>query len=123
VDIMEEGGRVVRRRHSAEFKPRIVAACSAPGALIARLALAHGLNANVVHKWRRLAQRAGALRAPDSAAVDPTSFVPVSLTAAASTRGAEAIRIELRRGATAATVIWPTSAAAECAAWLRDWFK
>jgi hypothetical protein len=33
------------------------------------------------------------------------------------------IRVEVRRGATAITVSWPCSAAAECAAWLRDWLK
>jgi transposase len=30
------------------------------------------------------------------------------------------IRIELRRGATSITVTWPTDAAAECAAWMRE---
>jgi transposase len=30
------------------------------------------------------------------------------------------IRIELRRNATTVTVIWPTGAAAECAAWMRE---
>lgn len=120
---MEEGGRVVRRRHSAEFKQRIVAACSEPGASIAWIALAHGLNANVVHKWRRLAQHAGALRAVDCAAVDRASFVPVTLTVPASTRAAECIRVESRRGASVVSVHWPVAAAAECAAWRRDWLK
>jgi len=30
--------------------------CGQPGAFVARIALAHGLNANLVHKWRREAQ-------------------------------------------------------------------
>jgi transposase len=30
------------------------------------------------------------------------------------------IRIELRRGATLIAVTWPTDAAAECAAWMRE---
>jgi hypothetical protein len=33
------------------------------------------------------------------------------------------IRVEIRRGVTAITVSWPVSAAAECAAWMRDWLK
>lgn len=45
-----------RRRFSADFKARIVAACNQPGASVAGVALANGLNANLVHKWRRLAK-------------------------------------------------------------------
>ncbi|MBK6594232.1 MAG: transposase [Burkholderiales bacterium] len=41
----------LRRTHSPEFKARVLAACSQPGASIAAVALAHGINANVVHKW------------------------------------------------------------------------
>jgi transposase len=33
---------------------------------------------------------------------------------------ASEIRIQLRRGATAMTIAWPRSAAAECAGWLRE---
>jgi transposase-like protein len=42
---------LVRRTHSPEFKARVLAACRQPGASIAAVALAHGINANVVHKW------------------------------------------------------------------------
>ena len=42
-----------RRRHSAEVKYQVVAACDEPGASVAAVAHAHGLNANLVHKWRR----------------------------------------------------------------------
>lgn len=41
----------IRRTHSPEFKASVLAACRQPGASIAAVALAHGLNANVVHKW------------------------------------------------------------------------
>lgn len=41
----------IRRTHSPEFKASVLAACRHPGASIAAVALAHGLNANVVHKW------------------------------------------------------------------------
>ena len=33
------------------------------------------------------------------------------------------IRFELRRGATTVTISWPTQAAGECAAWLREWLR
>jgi transposase len=42
-----------RRRHSAEVKAKVLAACDEPGASVAAVAHAHGLNANLVHKWRR----------------------------------------------------------------------
>jgi len=39
------------RRHSLEFKRTIVQRCLAPGASVAGVALAHGVNANLVRKW------------------------------------------------------------------------
>jgi transposase len=35
----------------------------------------------------------------------------------------EAIRVELKRGALGVNVIWPISAAADCAGWLRELLK
>ena len=43
--------RRVKRRHSPEFKARVIAACDARGASVAGVALAHGVNANLVRKW------------------------------------------------------------------------
>ncbi len=41
-----------RRHHSPEFKSKVLAACAEPGASISGVALAHGLNTNLVRKWR-----------------------------------------------------------------------
>ena len=41
-----------RRRHSDEIKAKVLAACDEPGASISGVALAHGLNTNLVRKWR-----------------------------------------------------------------------
>jgi len=41
-----------RRRRGAEFKAKVLAACDEPGASISGVALAHGLNANLVRQWR-----------------------------------------------------------------------
>ena len=43
--------RRVKRTHSSEFKARVIAACEARGASVAGVALAHGVNANLVRKW------------------------------------------------------------------------
>ena len=47
-----------RRRHAPDLKSRVLAECVVPGASVAAVALAHGLNANLVHRWRRLAVEA-----------------------------------------------------------------
>ena len=117
---MEEDRRGVRRRHSAELKQRILAECDGSGASVARIALTHGINANIVHKWRRQARSSNGGGAQRSVVAEP--FIPVTLAAAAPSSMAD-IRIELRRGATVVSVHWPASVAAECAGWLRDWLK
>ena len=52
---MTEAKNKTRRRPSADLKQQILAECAQPGASVASVALSHGINANVVHKWRRLA--------------------------------------------------------------------
>lgn len=109
-----------RRRHSAQFKRRVLSECERPGASVAAVALSHGINTNLVHKWRRRQRPVGA--------VDP-SFIPVTLNEPAApvapvvTAPAEAscIEVDVRRGATALQIRWPISAAGQCAAWLRSW--
>ncbi len=58
-----------RRRHSDELKAKVLAACDEPGASISGVALAHGLNTNLVRKWRsgRGAKIAGVTIAPAAA--------------------------------------------------------
>ena len=82
---------------------------------MAQVALAHGLNANLVHKWRRMVDTRGtASKAGDSQA----EFV--SLTLAPGAAVVDDIHLELRRGAIAVSVTWPLSASGQCAAWLRE---
>jgi transposase len=91
-----------------------------PGASVAQVALAHGLNANLVHKWRRTIGGSTGVAPP----VGPRdAFIALSMVpsaASATTTPAPDIRIELRRGATAVNVAWPLAAAGDCAAWLRE---
>ena len=74
----------IRRTHSPEFKARVLAACRQPGASIAGVALAHGVNTNVVHKWlsgigmKRCAQQ---LPAATPSPMSPMQFLPVGLSA------------------------------------------
>jgi transposase len=110
---MTDHRKLPRRRHSKELKEQVLAECAQPGASVAGVALAHGINANVVHKWRR--QAAGELQTAPR-----PSFVPLALPASPTTAD---IRIELQHGATRMAVTWPATAAAECAAWMRELLK
>lgn len=117
-----------RRRYSAEFKAEAVAACRQPGVSIAAIALSRSLNANLLRRWIVEAERAAEppRRSPHPKALPPPAieaqrFVPVAIEkpALADPR----IRIEIRRGATAVSVEWPSSAARECAEWLSGLLK
>lgn len=105
-----------RRRHGADLKARILAECDQPGTSIAAVAMAYGINANLVHKWR-----AQALKRQDIAATaNAATFIPVPILAQSSSTASVDLRIELRRGSVTITVCWPVSAAIECAAWVRE---
>jgi len=136
MDTMASEKIAKRRRYEAELKAQVVAECDAPGASVAKVAMAHGINANIVHGWRKRGiQGRGAPRIESSEDARPTpaTFVPIALpaqpaisapsapsaTSATSATSAE-IRIELSRKGTAVTVSWPISAALECGAWLRE---
>ena len=43
---------LVRQQYSHEFKRQIVEESMTPGASIAAVARSHGINANLLHKWR-----------------------------------------------------------------------
>ena len=45
--------KATRRRHSAAFKRKLLELIEQPGASVAGVALEHGVNANLVFKWRR----------------------------------------------------------------------
>jgi transposase len=111
---MEQDKLSSRRNYSAQFRALVLEQCAAPGTSVAKVALLHGMNANVVHRWRREAR--------DSAAsVSAREFVPVSVsTPPVLAQDCADIRIELRRGATTMAITWPSAAAGQCAAWMRE---
>ncbi|MFY7942920.1 MAG: IS66-like element accessory protein TnpA [Burkholderiaceae bacterium] len=122
-----------RRKYSAELKAQVVNECEAPGASVARVAMARGINANVVYSWRQVARTkrsAGAALTPT-----PAQFVPVVISstvpivAPASQAVAPLtpspltqphIEVELRRGTTTLKLLWPATACAQLSAWTRE---
>lgn len=98
------------------MKAQILGECAVPGASVAKVALSHGINANIVHGWRKQAR--------DGEAAPPLvrrDFVPVTVApvgqAGTDERG---IEVELRRGAVTIKLVWPMSATAELAARTRE---
>ena len=94
---------------------------------MAAVALANGVNANLVRRWVVEADAVVVKRpvriaatAPKPVAQLPSSFVQVPLPAAAEAAAAAEIRIELQRASTKVIVTWPSAAASECAAWMRE---
>lgn len=129
--------RSQRRVHGAEFKSQVLAECQQPGASVAAIALAHGLNVNLLRKWLvgRGIKRTG-LEAPrtvtrkpathDDTSTPSLQFIPVEIAPATAATpqhaepAATGIHVELTRGTTKLSVRWPSAQAAACAAWLRE---
>jgi transposase-like protein len=114
-----------RRTHSLEFKAQVLAACRQPGASIAAVALAHGINANVAHKWlagigmkRTGQQLSPAAQSP----VAPMQFLPVGLSTSCLEPGVsernQDVRLDLDLGAMQIKLNCPRSSAPSAAALL-----
>ena len=125
MDTSDDG--IVRRRrrtHSAEFKAKVVSACRKPGVSMAAVALANGLNANLVRRWVVTEERVpaatstAAVNVSAASRVEHGAFIPIPM-ARSPVMTPQSITIELNRGATLVKIDWPLAAAADCAAWLR----
>ena len=129
--------KATRRQYSAGLKAQVLGECEASGASVAKVAMSHGINANIVHSWRQLAREAGQSSAAATTAPVQTQaqakahtqiqtqaqFLPVMMAAAThparSTETPSSIEVELRRGAVTMRLTWPVCALADFAAWTR----
>ena len=116
VDTMTSEKASTRRRYNAEMKAQVMAECSESGASVAKVAMAHGINANIVHRWRQLAREG---KAVTPARTSEFIALPLAVPPAPVAQSAD-IRVELHLGAVAMSVSWPVSAPAEFAAWTRE---
>ena len=113
-----------RRHHPEEFKQAVIEACCEPGASVAGIAMANGVNANQVRRWMRergIEPPTRRVAMPVLEATPAPAFVQLPIAPAMPTLGD--IRIEVCRGNTAIKVEWPVQASGDCAAWLRDWLR
>ncbi len=108
------------RRHSAEFKARVIELARQPGVSTAAVALANGLNANMLRRWVREADECVPSSAhKDAAAVPAFVQLPMSQEVPPATVQAPSrITVEIRRGST--TVQAELQMDARSAAWLRE---
>jgi transposase len=112
-----------RRRHDPEFKAQIVAACLHPGVSIAAVALANGINTNLLRRWVKEHREGlpansgshGVSTIPD----EPTTMVPVTLQGSSKAEVGD-VRLDLRRGGTSVQISWPVAHAAMLGQWLKD---
>lgn len=113
------------RRHSTEFKARVIELARQPGVSTAAVALANGLNANMLRRWVREADGG----APSCAHKDTVAVVPAFVQLPmpqevppalppATVQVPSCITVEIRRGST--TVQAELQMDARSAAWLRE---
>ena len=115
-----------RRRYTDEFKRQAIEACRQPGISMASVALANGLNANLLRRWvtERQEAVAGSVTLPDQPPLGMTEpsipgLVPITVAPPETPPSGE-IRIEIHRNQTLISISWPVSQSTFCADWLGD---
>ena len=116
MDTMTSEKTATRKRYSKGLKAQVLAECDAAGASVAKVAMAHGINANIVHRWRKLAREGSGSMMGKSLEFVPVAVAPVAMP----TTREQDVEIELRRGSLSMKITWPTSAAADLATWTRE---
>ena len=114
------------RKHSDEFKARVVALALEPHASMASVALANGINANMLRCWVRASSSASSSStvAHDDRNAQALSFVqlplqanePLAIPAAPAT--SHVIEVQIQRGETRVVVSLPMIC--DSAAWVRE---
>jgi transposase-like protein len=111
-------GRRLRRHYSTEFRAQVIEAANQPGVSVAAIALANGMNANLLRRWITMARgREMMMGAVTGTAPAVQGFAPLAMASSGSERD---VRIELSRGSMSIKVSWPVSAAGACALWVRE---
>ncbi len=117
MDTMTTTSKRTRRRHSPELKAKILAECDLPSASVAKIAMSHGINANIVHSWRKRERQA---QTAVGSAV--TTFVPVAVEPPTVEEAykEQNLCIELHRAGLLVKFTWPLSAVEQLSAWTRE---
>ena len=118
-----ESGKT-RRRYGSQFKAMVLAQCDEPGMSVAQVAMSHGINDNVVHRWRQL-DRQHSLAQQAKTDGQPMAFVPLALPAPAceEPQVSTEVRLDIKRGAVTVGVAWPEKSLGELAGFVRELLK
>jgi transposase-like protein len=108
-----------RRQHTPEFKQGLVAQCL-PGVSTSAVALAHGINANLLRRW--IKQLPGVQ--PSHAITAPVKLVPVKVDLPpVAAPASDAIEISIQKNSARISIRWPGTQAQACALWLAECLK
>ena len=116
-------GKRKRGRYSNEFKRELVKACEAPGVSTASIALANGVNANLLLRWVSEIRGDSAPQVPGSKgapAHDKPDFVRIDSEIRNITARTSNIELVLQRGDIRVLV---SGSGTECAEFVRALFK
>ena len=111
-----------RGRYTDEFKAQIIAACRQPGVSTSAVALANGINANLVRRW--IVQSDDSSTEPKSSlnASSTEGFVQIASRAVCRdpvVASEPCLRLEIRKSDLAISLSLPLSQHSECAALLK----
>lgn len=90
-----------RRRYDKQAKAELVQTCLKPGVSVARVALKHGINANLLRKWISLhlqKQEQSPVATSQSVAPSPPPFIPVVPAGSCSKPTESGLRVRLPNG-------------------------
>ena len=113
-----------RRRHTQAFREQVLAECGQAGASVAGVAIRHGVNPNLVHKWRRKYQpgyrrRRAQASSEDFVRLPMPSLAEQSAAAVVNAPVVATVRMDLPTPRGTLTVHWPISELGASVAWLR----
>ncbi len=112
------------RKHSDEFKARVIAQALQPHASLASVALANGINANMLRNWVHATSLANGpiIGSRDDRNSPALSFVQLPMQVDQATPAASAtspiVEVQIQRGETRVVVSLPLIA--DSAAWVRE---
>jgi len=107
-----------RRRHAPKFKQGLVALCQ-PGTSVSAVALAHGINSNLLRRW--INQYSDGL--PSKSVTTSAKLVPVQVEMSASSPASDVIEISIQKNSSRVSIRWPGQQAHACGQWLADLLK
>ena len=105
-----------RNRYSEDFKRQLVAACCAPGVSVASIALANGINANLLRRWISRCQSnavaSAALQPSPTDVINSPAFLRLAPEAPCKDLGTT-LEVKLQRGEFHLSIAGTSAACAE----------